>query len=190
VLKNLSLVVEAGEKVGIVGRTGAGKTSFIKLFWKCLDSQEGQLLIDGKDIENLDLKAMRREIMVISQETALFAGTLRENIEPTLEYMFGEKDVKSKKAKKAKKPTPNELAMKKLVEDKEKWIMEVLRELGFGMDKIEKQGLDFEIEAGGENLSQGEKQIVCFVRALAEKKKVIILDEATAAIDLKTEQAI
>jgi ABC-type multidrug transport system fused ATPase/permease subunit len=101
VLKNLTLEVQPGEKVGIVGRTGAGKTSFIKLFWKCLDSQEGQLLIDGKDINTLDLKRMRREIMVISQETALFAGTLRENIEPTLEYMFGEKD-DSKKSKKKK----------------------------------------------------------------------------------------
>lgn len=66
VIKNMSLEVQAGEKVGIVGRTGAGKTSFIKLFWKCLESQEGQLLIDGKDIDTLDLKSMRREIMVIS----------------------------------------------------------------------------------------------------------------------------
>ena len=88
--------------MGIVGRTGAGKTSFIKLFWKCLESQEGQLLIDGKDIDTLDLKSMRREIMVISQETALFAGTLRENIEPTLEYMFGEKDASNKKKSKKK----------------------------------------------------------------------------------------
>ena len=193
VLKKLNLVVQPAEKIGIVGRTGAGKTSFIKLFWKCLDSQEGQLLIDGKDIETLDLKSMRREIMVISQETALFAGTLRENIEPTLEYMFGEKDIKkSKKKRRAtkKKLDPFEEEMKEKVAEKEKWIVEVLGELGFGMDKIEKQGLDFEIDAGGDNLSQGEKQIVCFVRALAEKKKVIILDEATAAIDLKTEQAI
>ena len=197
VLKNLTLDVAPGEKVGIVGRTGAGKTSFIKLFWKCLDAQEGQLLIDGKDIENLDLKKMRREIMVISQETALFAGTLRENIEPTLEYMFGEKEITGKnkkkkktKKKKKKKVNPKILALEKKVAEKEKWILDVLKELGFGMDKIAKKGLDFEIDVGGDNLSQGEKQIVCFVRALAEKKKVIILDEATAAIDLKTEQAI
>ena len=66
VLKNISLDVSPGEKIGIVGRTGAGKTSFIKLFWKCLEQEQGQLLIDGKDIDTLDLKSMRREIMVIS----------------------------------------------------------------------------------------------------------------------------
>lgn len=109
VIKNLSLEVQAGEKIGIVGRTGAGKTSFIKLFWKCLDCKEGQLLIDGKDLETLDLKSLRREIMVISQETALFSGTLRENIEPRLEYMFGEKDeAKKKNGKKAKKVKPSQ----------------------------------------------------------------------------------
>ena len=63
----------------------------------------------------------------------------------------------------------------------------MLAELGFSTEKVAEKGLDFEIDAGGSNLSQGEKQIICFVRALAEKKKVIILDEATAAIDLKTE---
>ena len=66
VLRNISLEVAPGEKIGIVGRTGAGKTSFIKLFWKCLEQEQGQLLIDGKDIDTLDLKSMRREIMVIS----------------------------------------------------------------------------------------------------------------------------
>ena len=130
--------------------------------------------------------------MVISQETALFAGTLRENIEPTLEYMFGEKEIGQKETKKSKKKkvNPEHEALQKLVEDKENWILEVLTELGFGMKKLADKGLNFEIDVGGANLSQGEKQIVCFVRALAEKKKVIILDEATAAIDLKTEQAI
>ena len=103
--------------------------------------------------------------------------------------MFGEKDTSNKKKAK-KKISEREVQMRQKVQEKEKWILDVLVELGFGADKISKQGLDFEIEAGGDNLSQGEKQIVSFVRALAEKKKVIILDEATAAIDLKTEQAI
>ena len=172
VLKNLTLTVQSGEKVGIVGRTGAGKTSFIKLFWKCLDRQNGKMLIDGKDIDKLDLKALRREIMVISQETALFAGTLRENIEPRLQYLHDtEEGGESTKRQ-------------------EYEILNTLEELGFSIEKLKGQGLDFEVEFEGSNLSQGEKQIVCFMRAIAEKKKVIILDEATANIDLKTEKNI
>lgn len=66
VLKKLVFKVEAGEKIGVVGRTGAGKTSFIKLFWRGLEICDGQLLIDGRDITKLDLKALRSEIMVVS----------------------------------------------------------------------------------------------------------------------------
>lgn len=87
VLKKLTFRVKGGEKIGVVGRTGAGKTSFIKLFWRGLEICDGQLLIDGRDITRLDLKALRNEIMVVSQETALFSGTLRENLDPKLEYI-------------------------------------------------------------------------------------------------------
>ena len=87
VLKNLNLEVHPGQKIGVVGRTGAGKTSFIKVFWKGLDLCEGRMLIDGKDISRIDLKYLRKEIMVVSQETALFSGTIRENLDPQLEYL-------------------------------------------------------------------------------------------------------
>lgn len=172
VLDSLNLKVKSGEKIGIVGRTGAGKTSFIKLFWRCLETKSGELLVDGKDISKLDLKQLRSEIMVITQETALFAGTLRENIEPKLQYVYDKKLDAYK------------------IRQKEDKILNDLEYLGFDVDKLDDLGLDFEIEFEGTNLSQGEKQIVCFLRAVAEKKKLIILDEATAAIDLKTEQRI
>ena len=87
VLKNLNLEVLPGQKIGVVGRTGAGKTSFIKVFWKGLDLCDGRMLIDGKDISRIDLKYLRKEIMVVSQETALFSGTIRENLDPQLEYL-------------------------------------------------------------------------------------------------------
>ena len=67
VLKNINLEIEPGEKIGIVGRTGAGKTSFIKLFWKGLELSQGQIVIDGKDINTIDLKHLRNDIMVVSQ---------------------------------------------------------------------------------------------------------------------------
>jgi len=82
VLKSLNIEVLPGEKIGVVGRTGAGKTSFIKIFWKGLDLSEGRIIIDGRDISRIDLKYLRKEIMVVSQETALFSGTIRENLDP------------------------------------------------------------------------------------------------------------
>lgn len=170
VLSNLNLEINPGEKIGIVGRTGAGKTSFIKLFWRCLDPKSGKLLIDGKNISELDLKALRSDVTVITQETSLFAGTLRENIDPNLEYLIDKKS--------------------NLFKYKENEILKILREFGFSKKKMENDGLDFKIDFEGNNLSQGEKQIVCFIRALVEKKKVVILDEATANIDLKTEENI
>jgi len=82
VLKNLNFEVRPGEKIGVVGRTGAGKTSLIKMFWRCLDPCEGEIFIDGKNIMETDLKTLRTEMDVVSQETSLFEGTLRENLDP------------------------------------------------------------------------------------------------------------
>lgn len=83
VLKNLNFVVNPGEKVGVVGRTGSGKSSLIKLIWRYMYPCKGKILIDGKDISKVDLKALRSQIVVISQETALFEGTLRSNLDPS-----------------------------------------------------------------------------------------------------------
>ena len=79
VLKNLKFTIYPTEKIGIVGRTGSGKTSLIKLFWRCLDLQSGTITIDGKDITKCDLKRLRKEMDVVAQETALFKGSLRMN---------------------------------------------------------------------------------------------------------------
>lgn len=84
VLKDLHFTVKPGEKIGIVGRTGAGKSSLIKLFWLSLRPSSGRILIDGTDIECVDLKKFRNEVMVVSQDAALFQGNLRENIDPTV----------------------------------------------------------------------------------------------------------
>jgi ATP-binding cassette subfamily C (CFTR/MRP) protein 4 len=160
VLKNLSFTVNPGEKIGIVGRTGAGKSSLIKLFWMSLKPSEGQVLIDGTDIAQVDLKALRNEVMIVSQETALFLGSLRENIDPTC---GSEKDDE---------------------------ILTILDSLAFKNKLIAEKGLDAKVDAGGANYSQGERQVICFARTLINKRKLIILDEATANVDIKTEQAI
>lgn len=160
VLKGLDFTVRPGEKIGIVGRTGAGKSSLIKLFWMSLAPSEGKVLVDGQDITKVDLKTLRNEVMVVSQDTALFQGTLGENIDPNM----------------TEKDYPH--------------AMEILTELGLGGEKITAKGMESKVDADGNNFSQGEKQLICFARTLINKKKIIILDEATSNIDMETELAI
>ena len=170
-IRRVSLDVRAGEKIGIVGRTGAGKTSFIKMFWLALKPRKGKITVDGNDISKADLKKLRNGIMVVSQETAIFEGTLRENLDPKLEYMY-----KEDSAERA---------------ENDKRLVEKLIELGFSRDRLEQNGMaDMKIENDGGNLSQGEKQVVSFMRTLQNPRKIIILDEATANIDIKTEKKI
>ena len=168
VLKDLDLVVLPGEKIGIVGRTGAGKTSLIKLFWLCLEPTEGQVFIDGRNVTNVDVKALRSNMDIISQDTAIFEGTLRENLDPKLEYLH---DRKSKEFK-----------------EMDEFLMKKLREVGFTADELEEKGLDYQISTGGSNLSLGQKQLLSFIRILIEPHKLMVLDEATANIDIKTER--
>lgn len=160
VLKNITFTVKPGEKVGVVGRTGSGKSTLIKLIWRYMDPVEGAIIVDGKDICDVDLKALRDQMMIITQETSLFEGTLRENLDPT---GFRNTDAE---------------------------ITAALRKLDFQHQSFEKEGLDMEIDAGGSNLSKGEKQLVCFARAILKKANIIVLDEATASIDIKTEEKI
>ena len=159
VLKNINLRLESGQKLGIIGRTGAGKSSFVKLLWRALDIEEGQILIDGSDIELFDLKEYRSQLTVISQKTNLFEGTIAENI-----------------------------SHKTLSSYEETEIMDHLDDLGFDQNKLRGEGLEFWVTANGDNLSLGEKQIICMVRAIFNKTKVVVFDEATAYVDSETEK--
>lgn len=160
VLKNLNFVVNPGEKIGVVGRTGSGKSSLIKLIWRYMYPSKGRILIDGSDISKVDLKALRNQIVVISQETALFEGTLRSNLDPS-GFIYKDEDLKK-----------------------------VLEKLKFSHNSYEKQGLDMQLDNEGTNLSKGEQQLVCFARSALKNSKLIILDEATASIDIKSEEMI
>lgn len=168
VLCDLNLSVQPGEKIGIVGRTGAGKTSLIKLFWMCLEPSEGTVFVDGKDVRKIDLKVLRSNLDIISQETAIFEGTLRENLDPKLEYLYDKNSEEFKSRDRA--------------------LLKKLYEIGFTEEHLDGKGLDFMISAGGDNLSLGQKQLLCFMRVLINPRKLMILDEATANIDLKTEK--
>ena len=154
VLSKLNIDIPAGQRVGIVGRTGAGKSSFIKLLWRALDPYVGSVKLDGKDLATLDVKEYRKEINMILQKPSLFEGTLLSNISPL------------------------EISTHKI-----QTLRQELIDLGFPINKLQESDLSFKVSEGGSNLSQSEKQIICLMQALQRDAKIVILDEATAYVD-------
>lgn len=163
VLKDISFSVGAGQRIGIVGRTGAGKSSLTLALLRLINPQCGSVHIDGVDISTIKLQSLRSKIAFIPQDPALFSGTIRSN----LDYF------------------------QKVSKDK---LNEVLRRVKLlSEDDNDKTGLftlDSPISAGGANISQGQRQLLCLARILITDPKMIILDEATSAVDNDTDSWI
>lgn len=160
-MKNLTMEIQPGQFFGIVGKTGAGKTTLINLCSRLYDPTEGEIYIDGVNVKDIAFEDLRHNIGVVSQETYLFMGTIADNIryarpEATIDEVMA--------AAKA----------------------------AYAHDFITKlaDGYDTRVGSGGVNLSGGEKQRISIARAILQQPSILVLDEATAAMDTQTERKI
>jgi len=161
VLKEVSFKIRAGNTVAIVGPTGSGKTSLINLIIRFYDPVAGQVRINGNDLKELDISAVRAKMALVTQDPFLFSGTIRENI------FQGNGSF-----------SPQEI----------EHILELSNCKGF-IDRLAK-GADTELSEGGASISSGERQLISIARAFARNPELIILDEATSYIDSETEAGI
>ncbi|KZO98300.1 multidrug resistance-associated ABC transporter [Calocera viscosa TUFC12733] len=166
VLKGISFDVKPGEKVGVVGRTGAGKTSILQALFRMVDICGGEILVDGVNINEIGLSVLRKQLAIIPQDALLFQGTLRTNLDPTASRTDAELMSALQRA----------------------WLLPPAGQ----SDPIAeaKFNLDGAVTDEGANFSAGERQLVALCRALVKDSKIIVLDEATSSVDVATDSKI
>ncbi|XP_041636480.1 ATP-binding cassette sub-family C member 9 isoform X2 [Cheilinus undulatus] len=160
VLKHVNAYIEPGQKVGICGRTGSGKSSLSLAFFNMVDMFEGKIIIDGIDICKLPLQTLRSRLSIILQDPVLFSGSIRFNLDP-----------------------------ERTCTDDRLWEALEIAQLK-NMVKALPGGLDAVVTEGGENFSVGQRQLFCLARAFVRKSSILIMDEATASIDMATENIL
>jgi ABC-type multidrug transport system fused ATPase/permease subunit len=160
VLKGVSFSINGGSRVGLIGRTGSGKSTIFQTLYRFLELQEGEILIDGVNIASVPLPKLRSALAVIPQDPTLFLGTLRSNLDRFEQFS-----------------------------DEEIWRVLERTQLATWIRSLP-EGLLTKVVENGHNLSQGQRQLLCLARALLMKAKILIMDEATASVDVRTDALI
>ena len=156
-LKGVSVKINSGETVGIIGGTGSAKSTFISLIPRLYDTTEGSVFVGGKDVRDYDIESLRNQVSVVLQKNELFSGTIKDNLR------WGNENA-----------TDEELIHACKLAQADSFIKEF------------PDGYDTMIEQGGTNVSGGQKQRICIARALLKNPKILILDDSTSAVDTKT----
>ena len=156
----MDIHIKSGETVGIIGATGSGKSTLVQLIPRLYDVSGGSLKVGGVDVRNYDLDALRKSVAMVLQKNVLFSGTIRENL------LWGNENA-----------TEDEINEALGISRADEFVNSI-------------GGLDFRLEQGGANVSGGQKQRLCIARAVVGKPKILILDDSTSAVDVKTDAEI